>query len=292
MYFIPLGGNNGDHLLALGSRHALARAGIEPAATQEEADAIVVNGGGGITVELWSPGFGSLRRLAGLAPSKPLIVLPSSYLATATDLATCFVDRRAPLWLFARERFSLAFLDRLSFPGETYLGIDHDMAFALRDSEFLADLRARSTAEHLLLVERFDHECSTGQGDTVKRLYGLKSLIPLRFRAATKILVAGYFSARSRFAKEASKRLRAMHPELAAHPLVEDDISFRARHSFDAFVDIIVRSAAVATTRLHVGILAALLGKPTLLKTATGPYQKIRGCYEYSMSGLPNVRLW
>jgi exopolysaccharide biosynthesis predicted pyruvyltransferase EpsI len=67
------------------------------------------------------------------------------------------------------------------------------------------------------------------------------------------------------------------------------DISQTSLCSFDTFCSLIAQSAAVISTRLHVAVLAALLGKPTYL--VAGPGTKIRSVYEYSLAEMPNVRL-
>jgi exopolysaccharide biosynthesis predicted pyruvyltransferase EpsI len=244
-----------------------------------------------MAVESWEPRLDNLRRLARLAPDRPLILLPSSVYVPTADIGACFEGRRAPVWLFARDRYSLAWLQRQRYPVEAHLGIDHDMAFTLRGSELLAELAARAAASHVLLVERFDHECSTGMAATVRRLYPLKRVIPEALRASAKSLVASLFGATSSFADDALQRLRAAVPAAASLPVLRRDISFVAGNTFQQFLDAVAGAAAVGTTRLHVGILAALLGKPTLMWADQGPYRKIRGVFEHSLSAMPHVVL-
>lgn len=57
--------------------------------------------------------------------------------------------------------------------------------------------------------------------------------------------------------------------------------------SFKDFVDIIESSNSVYTDRLHVAILAAILGKKTSLYSNS--YYKNKGVFEYSLSNYPNV---
>lgn len=57
---------------------------------------------------------------------------------------------------------------------------------------------------------------------------------------------------------------------------------------FRDFVRLIETSKRVYTDRLHVAILAAILGKETVLYPNS--YYKNRGVYEYSLSNYPNVK--
>ena len=56
---------------------------------------------------------------------------------------------------------------------------------------------------------------------------------------------------------------------------------------FKDFVAAIESSNGVYTDRLHVAILAAILGKKTSLYPNS--YHKNRGVFEYSLSNYPNV---
>ena len=49
VFFEPLAGNNGDILIEMGSRLALQQAGIDLAPSPVDADAVVMNGGFGIS---------------------------------------------------------------------------------------------------------------------------------------------------------------------------------------------------------------------------------------------------
>ncbi len=86
-------------------------------------------------------------------------------------------------------------------------------------------------------------------------------------------------------------RESAISPELkrsilveAINPLVMD---ISKRGSFKDFVSTIANANRVYTDRLHVAILAAILGKETLL--IGNRYHKNRGVYEYSLRRFPWV---
>ncbi|MBW3609881.1 MAG: polysaccharide pyruvyl transferase family protein [Actinobacteria bacterium] len=96
-------------------------------------------------------------------------------------------------------------------------------------------------------------------------------------------------AARTPLAKQLLDRALFEEPSLRGLPVYAADISLPWLYSFDQFTKLVARAAAVVTTRLHVGILAALLGKPTWIKPGT--FHKIRGIYEFSMAGMDHVRL-
>jgi len=72
-------------------------------------------------------------------------------------------------------------------------------------------------------------------------------------------------------------------------PIIASDVSDPSSASFSEFCQLISTAAVVATNRLHVGILAGMLGKPTIIKPAS--YHKILGIYNYSMRDMPHVEL-
>lgn len=81
-----------------------------------------------------------------------------------------------------------------------------------------------------------------------------------------------------------SRNLRRSILNEAVNPLVMD---ISKRGSFKDFVSTIANADRVYTDRLHVAILAAILGKETLL--IGNRYHKNRGVYEYSLRRFPWV---
>jgi len=77
-------------------------------------------------------------------------------------------------------------------------------------------------------------------------------------------------------------------PEAVPLPRIVRDASIVNACTFDQFCEFISEAAVVFTTRLHAGILAALLGRPTVI--FGGPYHKIRGIYDYSLADRPHVQ--
>jgi exopolysaccharide biosynthesis predicted pyruvyltransferase EpsI len=78
-------------------------------------------------------------------------------------------------------------------------------------------------------------------------------------------------------------------PALARLPCLAEDISDPSIATFERFCDLIVNAAAIFTDRLHVGILGALLDKPTYI--CSGNNHKIHGVVSLSLNDMPHVKL-
>jgi exopolysaccharide biosynthesis predicted pyruvyltransferase EpsI len=298
VFFEPLEGNNGDKLIEMGSHTLLHSIGVKLVNNPQNAEAIVINGGAGMT-DIWSHGFGTLKNYNTRYPNTPLIILPSSFVFTKTDFPALFRDRIAPAFVYARERYSLKILEDLVYPDNVHLGIDHDMAFQLQNTPYLQQLQASKAQRHILIVERNDPESVTKAYQPQKN--GLKSYIPWsvkrpinrhflwpikRARISKRLPQLGINTA---FVKEWHKQVLEDYPELQGLPVCAADISSPDLSSFNRFGQLIAEAAVVVGTRLHVGILAAMLDKPTYIKS--GSYHKIRGIYEYSLANRNNVQL-
>ncbi|MGH9899414.1 MAG: polysaccharide pyruvyl transferase family protein, partial [Pyrinomonadaceae bacterium] len=279
VFFDPLYGNNGDKLIEMGSRLTLERAGVKMVSNPSQAALIVLSGGASMT-DIWEHGFKTLAKYNKSFPHIPLIVLPASYSFKKTDFAAMFRDRKAEAKLFTREHYSLERLKSLRFPSEVQVNIDHDMAFRLHGSSFIKRLQASVSSKHILIVERADREAMTAANDQLlpngfhvpRVLVGVTT--PLKRLIMSSALIRRKKS-ETPFAIKACERLFSDLPSLQKIPVHAADISNSRICSFHRFSALIASSAAVVTTRLHVGILAAMLDKPVYL--ATGPYNKILG---------------
>jgi len=299
IFFEPLEGNNGDKLIEMGSHTLLQSIDAKLVSNPKQADAIVVNGGAGMT-DIWSHGLGTLRKYNSLYADIPLIILPSSFSFTKTNFASLFCDRKAPAFIYARERYSLQLLENLAFPTDVRLGLDHDMAFQLNDTSYFKYLQTREAQKHILIVERNDAERVTNTSHQpqkpnwkrhipwlVKRPINRHLLWKINRRSIAKQL--GELGLQTEFAQEWHQKVLVDHPEFENLPVFAADISSPALCSFDRFNELIADAAVVVSTRLHVAILAAMLGKPTYIKS--GSYHKIQGIFEHSLSERSNVRL-
>jgi exopolysaccharide biosynthesis predicted pyruvyltransferase EpsI len=290
IFFEQLNGNNGDKLIRMGAYEGFRRAGLTLVETPEEAEIIYINGGFAFS-DVWPGGLVKLRHYAQHYVTKPLVILPASFFFRQTNFPELFHNRSAPTIIYARERYSLDVIQKLRFPAEVQVGLDHDMAFRLSESEYLKELRAKSAQKHILIVERFDNETATGIFDKPMRVPA-KRLIPHSFKAPVKRWMLRRRWEKTEFYHSAVRRVIADNPKLADASIFAGDVSRTDSFSFDEFGLAVAESAAVVTTRLHVAILASMLGKSTYIKLPSGPVKKIQGIYEYSLSALPHVQIF
>lgn len=301
-FFEILEGNNGDKLIEMGGASLLKSIGAKLVSQPHDADVIVINGGAGLT-DIWSHGFQKLKNYNQQFPKIPLIILPSSFLFKKTNFPALFDGRIAPAFIYARELYSLNILNDLTFPETIRLGIDQDMAFFLQNSTYLKRLQSYKAQKHILIVERDDPESVTEVSSSYQpsNSNSLKKYIPWSIKRP----INRYFfwplkrmrlsnslhtlNAHTAFTQEWQQRILNDFPDLEHLPVVAADISNPALCSFEKFNRLIAEAAIVVTTRLHVGILAAMLGKVTYLKS--GSYHKIRGIFEYSLSSQSNTHL-
>lgn len=306
VFFDPLWGNHGDKLITMGSLAMFRKCGISLSRSPGKADIIILNGGAGMT-PYWD--WGGLRVVCNYAkkfPEKPILVLPSSWQVTSEIKLP---ERGAPLYLYAREPYSFELLQKIVSQGNICVGLDHDMAFHLQNTPFLEKLNRESGDFHSLIVERGDVESATGfrgKDSSVTHFVArmvpkkLRAQLPIRTQAKVKQIflhpvdrILRQFTVQevneTAFYKEALSLIKQRHPEVASLPVIAEDISLPNVCSFKQFTILVAKAAVVVTTRLHVAILAALLGKPTYLKE--GFWHKIRGVYEYSLQHNRGVEL-
>lgn len=305
-FFCNYRGNNGDALIALGAKRLLAENDIELVSSPKRADLVVVTGGFGIS-DVWKSGYEVLQKYCIGLPDTPVFIMPSSFFFDETDFASFFQGRRAPAFVYAREGYSLKLVDEIRFPGDVRIGLDHDTAFFLKDSSFHERLKAREAKKYILVVERMDAESVTVELQPSNQrssiiLPLLKRVVPTntkdllnhwvrwplsRMRLKSRLATLGRDSD---FVRSSVARVIPDFPEYSDQEVFSADISLPDLICFDSFCGLIAESAVVVTTRLHVGILAAILGKPTYLRFGGGRYQKIQGIFEHSMVDYSNVR--
>lgn len=302
-YLLEMPGNHGDKLSYLGAMTILQELNIRRTFDPRRADYFLMLGQATIT-DIWGSGVPALRHLFERFPNTPVIVLPSSFHFTETDFSSVFVGRTARCVLIARDTMSWDVLKSCDFPDSVETYCDHDLAFYLQHSKLIGRLQRMAETQnedYVMVVERHDRE-HHGESGAARRRQNPE--MPNPFRLAMKT----YFWA----PKQALRRLvrpEPRHEELSvefraecerviaedipwAHglPWTIGDLSSSGQYSFREFCSFIARARAVLTSRLHVGILAAMLGKPTFLRA--GRYAKLPGVYEMSMSDWPNVKLF
>lgn len=296
VYLHEVAGNNGDELILMGSEFIVDRAGCRRVEDPAKADVLLINGG--FKSDFWPFANETIREYSQRFPETPLMVLPSSFWFKETDFPALFAGRKAPATIFARELMSLDILRGMSFPCPVTFGLDHDTAFALGDELRIKELIARTPTRDLLIVERGDAESATGLKETDLLSSGFVR------KAATAVLPRPVAIAAARAAGRLRGRREAPRSafSLASIALAEQndlgrsaesvriaDISRRSICSFDEFCAEIADSRVIVSTRLHVGILGAVMGRRTYV--VAGNNHKIPGIYEYSMKDNPCASL-
>ena len=292
VYFEPVGGNHGDTLIELGTRHIFNKYNIETTLDPKQAEAIIINGSGSVGVELWSKNLGGLKHYAKKFNNLPLIMLPSSFYFQNCYFPDIFDTRTAPSFIFTREKYSYELIKYYDYSTDVSIHIGHDMAFELINTNFFRGLKSRCSNRHILIVERFDREAVTGSPRNIPISNRLKKHIPDSIKHSLKKIIHHQRTSTTNYKNLALNRLFELSKQWNNLPVVEEDISSPVGFTFDQIIDAIVNSAVVVTTRLHVAILAVLLDKPTFIQIKPSPYPKLKACYDHSLSHFNHVHLW
>jgi len=276
VYLEPLAGNNGDALILLGMKHLLDKAGLRMVARPEQAQHILINGGGAMN-DIWRAGLDVIARYRRRYPSLPVTVGPSSYRFNGIDFGAICDISTVPLFLFARERISGAIIRQEVPRPHVKVMVSPDLAFELADSDFIRELSSNCNEQHVLIAMRKDIEGAT---KLLSRTRG--TWLPQRLRRPLSRLRDRLTALKSRDVIGAILESAALPRSI---PRLYRDVSVSV--SFAEFTEAIRNAALIITDRLHIGILGYLLEKRVVLRP--GAYHKIRGVYELSMSG-PNSR--
>lgn len=282
-------GNHGDHLITLGADRVFNDLEIEGTDSAEHADFIAIEGGGGMLEQMTTvPRI--LQHHCRSFPDKPVVVLPQSYYFPTTPLAPLLGPRQAPVQLFCRERYSYSHVTQdHKVPPWCSIDLDHDLAFELSDVDMVRKLRPRDV-QHVLMVERTDKEhVRAGLAGNALMSHRLRTKHLPRWLKQRLYPAVSALRARqqSPFRKRAEELIRQNHADLIHWRRKICDLSDLKSGTFEHFCHAIGDSAAIFTTRLHVGILGSLIGRPTYV--FAGPYHKMRGIYEFSMAEMPHV---
>ena len=141
-------------------------------------------------------------------------------------------------------------------------------------------------------MERFDIESVTGEVKQLSNVKRIKRFLPTPIKQKLKSILHKTRTLQSDFTQNTLSQIYNEHPELRDNPVMVQDISSVVGFTFSQFVDAITRSAFTVTTRLHVAILSAMIGKETRIVAGNTPYHKNRGVFEFSLCELSNLELW
>lgn len=279
VFFEELKGNNGDALIQMGMRELFRRHSIAPIASPDDADVILLNGGGAMN-DLWPEGGAQvIEGYLARFPDKELLVGPSSFYFTQLDFASILRMAAGDVALFCRERHSLDFLNALDLPENVTIELGRDLAFELADSDFIAEQRRLCSEGHILCAMRKDRE---GQAGVLAKTSG--SWLPRSVRKPLSKLRDRMVAGRSSGLIDG---ILSRIPGSKSAEIVYRDVSVSV--DFEGFCQSIRGARAIITNRLHIAILGSMLGKEIHL--VCGSYHKIKGVYEFSLSDNPHVHL-
>ena len=270
-YMKAWAGNTGDALIWWGTENLLRDLGIHTTRDLMEADVILIPGG---NQTMWQDNVNTWKLMWETCPDKEFVVGPM----TAQFGLTTWVEdiHHAPVrisGLFARDTQSYQNLGDCHFDKEVVLGLSHDPALYLQNSDFIKAEKQAARQDFVLAAFRADHEgCRT----TSEYNKSLSRLVP----GAVLTRIDSRRKGRSQTAKIA----RAAEVSKANGALRACDI---ARHPVPYFFEILRGAKEVHTDRLHCMLAAAMLEKPIFAYPTT--FGKLEGVYEHSLKGWAQV---
>lgn len=292
VYFEPLGGNNGDNLIEMGSLEVFKRLNLTLTKDSAAADVIVINGSGDLSYHSSNDPIESTRQVSTMLKNndKPVILLPSSTKpGNAKNMAKAVAGRNAPTIVFARDEISYG-LFKEYLPGNIEVLLDYDMAFGLVGSEYINNLKKVSGKNSLLIVERFDKEGAT-ELPLVYKAGFLRSLMPTGIKVILKKMLLNSVHTGTPFVKQCKEKVSQVFPAVKYYGIVAADISLPQNYTFDEFSKTVAQSAVVVSTRLHVCILAFMLDK-NFIAVQFEDGNKLSGVFNYSLKSSDKANLW
>ena len=273
-YRMPYPGNAGDSLIQFATDTLLKDLGIRTTVDPRAAEVILVPGGNpGMWHEI---GAGHWQGVWAKFPQAEFMVGPAGFRRGYSDWARIINEHGSKVsCLFARDPDSFDALRGAGVRSDIVIGLADDPALYLRGSEWLRAQRSAATEEYVLAAFRDDHEtdksCAAPFGVARYLLPGRIHRMLSRRQAA---------NVRSRKLSHAARSLG--HPL----PLMRVDVS---KQRFELFVETIRAASEVHTDRLHVMLLAVMLGKKVhAYPTSHG---KLEGVYHHSLAGWADVNL-
>jgi len=272
-YRAPYSGNAGDSLIQFATEQLLQDAGIRTTVNPSEADVILIPGG---NPTMW-PSIGSerWRELWKRYPRAEFVVGPAGFRNGHSDWAEQVnTAGHRVTGLFARDPDSFDNLNHAGLNNGIVLALSHDPALYLRDSEWVLAHRKASSEEYHLAAFRDDHEATT----KYPALSKIISLMPQRF---------AYPLGKRRARTSRNRKLKLVEKlSEKKSPVVENDVS---RQRFEVFVEVVRAARTVHTDRLHVMLLAVMLGKKVFAYPTS--HSKLEGVYRHSLKDWADVSI-
>lgn len=275
-------GNNGDVLVMMGTRDLLKKAGCKVVDTCELAEQILMSGGGRFQDVFPRRVFDWIAYYRREYPSLPLIMAPQVFRVGNINFREICEISRAPFILFARDHISAKSLREANLPAHCRVHLSHDPAFELRDSEFITNLKQKSSEKHVLIAMRKDEPMRKDELVTAKLLARAKGTwLPKKIRRPLSWIRDRIVAHLSR---DIIKTILEQEKVTKQLPRIYRDVSVSV--GYEEFVAVIRDAALIITNRLHVAVFGHLLGKRVVIVCAPEYVgQKLKGVYEFSMCG-------
>ena len=205
-------------------------------------------------------------------PQAEFVVGPAGFRYGYSDWGGIInTEGKAVSGLFARDPDSYKNLAAANLRSGISIALSHDPALYLRHSDWMEAHRRAATAEYDLAAFRDDHEANL-------RYAGIFRRLPWS--------VSNYLVRWSTNASRARKLERAEQFGKGEATLLNNDVS---RQRFEVFVEVVRAARHVHTDRLHVLLLAAMMGKKVFAYPTA--HDKLEGVYHHSLASWADVTL-
>jgi exopolysaccharide biosynthesis predicted pyruvyltransferase EpsI len=258
----------------MGTLELLARLKIKTTVDSRKAEVILWPGG---NPTMWPSNVQEWGELLEKNTQTEFIVGPATFQFSKIDwVGTLAKYANRVSGLFARDPQSYDNLLHASLPLDIHRGLSHDPALYLRDSEFMREHRNAATSEYVLVSMRDDHEANWPK--LFLYIKAIRRLLPFLLREYWDM---GCGCLQSKY--KAQKIVKSLNFDIKVK------IRDAAKDSFEVFVETIRRSIEVHTDRLHVMLLAVMLGKPVFAYSTC--YGKLESVYKHSLRFLNDANV-
>jgi len=218
---------------------------------REASEGVVLIRGGGYLNDVWREYY-ILENVLQSNPYRTIIVGPHSFYFNSNISSQVFSELlnqfRQEIYLFCREEYSYHILSSMIFRRSIQIDLSKDTSFYLSKDDF---------------------HCWNGGYDLLSPREGKESIVDWNIKKL----------------KQRENGL-ADHSSESNYKLLIGDME-RVK-DFATFTNLVARARRVYTDRLHVAILAGILGKTVFLYPNS--YHKNKGVYEFSLRDFTNVK--
>lgn len=261
-YVKPIKGNTGDTFIFDGLKSSLKMLGLKITMCTDEANTILIPGS---SASLWDNGSFWAESATQFAEKK-IVIGPSTFSSNFCDWHEKIKLQKNIKSLFARDCRSHEVIKSFSLIDYENIGLGHDSALYLSETDLFRKLRKVSKNEYCLVALRRDHEAHSPK--YLNRWP--TNTIGGRFEGKMKRLFRGVFL---------KQRLNMAKRYVSNKNVLYQDISLLSNPVL--FLEKINNAERIITDRLHVMIVGAMLGKK--IYAIDTFYNKLQAVYKHSM---------